>query len=468
MIAEEGSTADNFYIHTPICCPSRSETFTGRYLHNVKKAGQCPEGYNGHDDQGNACCMHVDEVLVNNFTMARYMKEQAGYTVGMFGKYLNVCPQEPPPGFDAWFANGGGTYYSPEFSVKNIDGLPDGSWKGNATDYTTALVGNHSVAWIRKVVTEKKQPFLAFINPKACHEPFLPAPWYKDYWHPSWPAMAPRPPSFNTTKEQRANHHPTIANMDLLTEETTTCIDDTFRNRWRTLMSVDDVISEVISVTEELGVADNTYFLYSSDHGFQLGELNLAMDKRNVYEFDIKIHLVARGPGIKKGSHLTQPASNVDLAPTIMGLGGLTVQTDGKSLVPLLVDKSDPALPESVRRHIDSAPTAPWRDHVFVEYYYVGIGNKCGQKHPIEEQDNNFIALRYTPGSRYGNILYAEFQNGTDGFVAFDSPHFYELYDMDKDPWQLNNIYNTTTPAVRDALHRELHQWLACKGAACP
>jgi N-acetylglucosamine-6-sulfatase len=49
----------------------------------------------------------------------------------------------------------------------------------------------------------------------------------------------------------------------------------------------------------------NSYFIYSSDHGFQLGELNLPQDKRNVYEFDTKIHMIARGPGIAPGSHFT-------------------------------------------------------------------------------------------------------------------------------------------------------------------
>ena len=81
---EKGSHATNFFIHTPICCPSRAETMTGRYLHNVKKPvaeGQCGTAYNGHDDAGNACCMHVDEVLVNNFTFARHLKEQGGYKV---------------------------------------------------------------------------------------------------------------------------------------------------------------------------------------------------------------------------------------------------------------------------------------------------------------------------------------------------------------------------------------------------
>ena len=95
----------------PPGCPSRSETVTGRYLHNVHTPPvekQCNESYSGQDDAGNVCCMHVDEVLVNNYTMAKYMKEQKGYTSGMFGKYLNNCPDTAQPGWDAWFANGGG------------------------------------------------------------------------------------------------------------------------------------------------------------------------------------------------------------------------------------------------------------------------------------------------------------------------------------------------------------------------
>ena len=84
---------------------------TGRYLHNVKRPveqQQCAAGYDGSTTDGDRCCMHVDEVLVNNYTMAKYMKEQKGYTSGMFGKYLNNCPDMAQPGWDAWFANGGG------------------------------------------------------------------------------------------------------------------------------------------------------------------------------------------------------------------------------------------------------------------------------------------------------------------------------------------------------------------------
>ena len=56
----------------------------------------------------------------------------------------------------------------------------------------------------------------------------------------------------------------------MITAEAADVIEDVFKNRWRTLMSVDDVISEVIGLCGELGVENNTYFFYSSDHGFQL------------------------------------------------------------------------------------------------------------------------------------------------------------------------------------------------------
>merc|ERR550537_771217 len=111
-----------------------------------------------------------------------------------------------------------------------------------------------------------------------------------------------------------------------------------FKNRWRTLMAVDDVIGALVATVEELGLLDSTYFFYSSDHGFQLGQFNIPMDKRHVYEWDTKIHLLARGPGIKPGSSFSNPGTQIDIAPTFLGLAGLTPpeHMDGHSIVPFL------------------------------------------------------------------------------------------------------------------------------------
>jgi hypothetical protein len=68
-------------------------------------------------------------------------------------------------------ANGGGDYYSPQFNTAGVSDLapyfmPDGGWQGNDTDYTTAVVGNVSLSWMRKVAKGPK-PFFAYIAPKV-------------------------------------------------------------------------------------------------------------------------------------------------------------------------------------------------------------------------------------------------------------------------------------------------------------
>merc|ERR1719460_2012525 len=129
----------------------------------------------------------------------------------------------------------------------------------------------------------------------------------------------------------------------MITTDASRIITGVFKNRWRTLMAVDDVIAHVVRTVDELGLIDNTYFFYSSDHGFQLGQFNIPMDKRHVYEWDTKIHLLAKGPGIKPGSSFSAPGTQVDIAPTLLGLAGIKppAYMDGHSIVPFLVASGD-------------------------------------------------------------------------------------------------------------------------------
>lgn len=499
LMQDAGVYASNWYIHTPICSPSRSELLTGRYFHNIKKVG----------GKGYCAGMHVNYTKVDEGHFGKILKH-AGYTTGMFGKYVNEMNQVSSDGWDAWLANGGGNYIAPQFATKNIDGLPDGSvqFSKDPSNYSTAVIGNASLAWIRKVAKEGK-PFLAYIAPKAAHEPFNPAVWYRDYWDPSWPKHEPRPENWNCSFESRKNHHGNIATEPMITQETSSIITGVFKNRWRTLMSVDDVIGDVIALVDKLGLLDSTYFFYSSDHGFQLGQFNIPMDKRQVYEWDTKIHLLARGPGIKQGSSFSAPGTQVDIAPTLLGLAGVKAPTtmDGHSIVPFLVDNGHEGLLDSTRRHLKDIGElggyrASWRKEVFIEYYYCSWNIKCTGKgatddypnqdsncanlvdnsdcwfsRPIPTSDptcyatedltNNFIALREIGQA---NTTYAEFQTGDMSIanVEFDNVSFVEFYNLTQDPWQMQNLAKTAPSETLAPLHTRLLQWFKCAGSSCP
>jgi len=499
LMEEAGMQASNWYIHTPICSPSRSELLTGRYFHNVKQEGPS--------------YMHVNYTTVNENHFLKILKEEAGYTTGLFGKYVNVMPKSPPEGFDAWLANGGGDYIGPEFQAKNIDGIVDGKVKFGEFHYTTAVVGNTSIQWIKKVAGQGK-PFFAYIAPKAAHEPFIPAPWYLEHWDESWPAHEPRPENWNCSFESRKNHHGTVATEPMITEFAAKIVTGVFKNRWRTLMSVDDVIGDVVQTVSDLGLLDSTYFFYSSDHGFQLGQFNILMDKRHVYEWNTKIHLLARGPGIQAGSVMPMPGTQVDIAPTLLGLAGVRAPSsmDGKSIVPFLVDPLSNDLFDSTREHLQSLGDLAvyrdaWRNEVFIEYYFCDNNVKCTVEcdsgvptgdyphkdsncvdlannadcwcqgkpsdvsstcYATETPANNFIALRMFDDE---GTLYAEFQSGNElnEDIKFDAVDFVEHYHVGKDTWQMHNLHSDSSLSPkREVLSKRLHEWFLCAGSTCP
>jgi hypothetical protein len=103
--------------------------------------------------------------------------------------------------------------------------------------------------------------------------------------------------------------------------------------------------------------------------------------KWHVYENDIRVPMMIRGPGILPNSTFAQPATNVDIMPTILELAGVDTPTsmDGRSVLPLLFSRElITQVPEQTRRQWTAAMTGPrtagkWRPGVLVEY--LGLGD---------------------------------------------------------------------------------------------
>lgn len=105
---------------------------------------------------------------------------------------------------------------------------------------------------------------------------------------------------------------------------------------------MDTTIGQLMAKLDELGIADRTYVIYTSDHGAQGGNANgpLANGKGTVWEGGIRVPLIVRGPGVKAGTLSHVRASTVDLFPTMAAIARVTEPMpkglEGGSLGPVL------------------------------------------------------------------------------------------------------------------------------------
>ena len=172
----------------------------------------------------------------------------------------------------------------------------------------------------------------------------------------------------------------------------------------------------------------------------------------------------------------------VDLAPTMLGLAGIATpeSMDGKSLVGLVVTRPQEA-PPSIRLHLAQltatsdigesghdtvgvAPPVPRREASFVEYYNQGPW-EVGKRHALDDWSNTYIGL-YVRSTTKGHLKYGEYDPyGKQS--EFKSVYFYELFDLDKDPFELHNIFNSSSAELKAWLHTTVRAYYECAGASC-
>lgn len=290
LIGDRGATFSNALVHSPICAISRSELQSGRYLYNIKSNNLPTPVKKGMASAGNGGQHHVNYtglVAQNNF--GKFLHDQAGYTCGMFGKWMNEYNTEVAPGWDRWFAGMGygnlsyvdsesptGTYIACPYELGSCENAPH-------MGYTTSLIGNKSLEWLRKVAPQSATvPFFAYVAVTAPHLPDVPPPWYgcgnascPSVWPtvhprkhpPAWYAdcagvKSPRLPNFNM---DGTGFHEQIASQLPFDDEAIRYVDKVAVMRCLTLLAVDDTVAELAGALDELQVSNHTYFVYSSD-----------------------------------------------------------------------------------------------------------------------------------------------------------------------------------------------------------
>ena len=255
MIRDQGVFFSNAFVHTPICCPSRSSYLTGNYIHNHGAINNTLEGN---------CASESWISGPEKRTYATFAK-RAGYQTAYIGKYLNQYGfskpgasgvKHIPEGWDRWLGLVGNSLYY-NYNVSN-QGVNEVHGDDYAKDYFTDLIANTSIEFIHTTAKEHPgAPFLLVAATPAPHYPFTPAPQYS---HTYDGHNAPRTPNWNF---HDPNRHWLVRSQPQMTEGVTNESDATFRDRWGTILSVDDLVGGVFKALQETGVEENTYVVFA-------------------------------------------------------------------------------------------------------------------------------------------------------------------------------------------------------------
>ncbi|MBV6391575.1 MAG: Choline-sulfatase [Anaerolineales bacterium] len=430
LIGEQGATLDNYFVTTPICCPSRASMLRGQYAHNTDILQNTP---------GFARFYKLDE---EKDTLNVWL-QGAGYRTALFGKYLNNYPVNAgrnyvPPGWTDWAAfianrDEGNFFY--DYVMNENGSLAE--YGDSPEDYSTDVILEKSLAFIESSVAADS-PFFLFVSVYAPHGPAIPAARHEAL---DYAAAYPQKPSFN---EADLSDKPRLIQRlasggDEFDEDDASVF---FQGRVRSLQAVDELVETLVQTLEQNGELDDTYIVFASDNGFHLGEHGLPSGKGTAYEEDIRAPFMMRGPGIEPGITVSQAIANIDFAPTVAEIAGVAPPdfVDGRSFLPFL-----------------SGGEAPWREGILIEFGYIDE-EAISEALSDPEGDNLLMGIAGGAfrGIRGADYVYVEYANDE-----------VEFYDLTADPHQLENLAGRLNAETLAQLHAKLDALKICEAETC-
>ena len=428
-IANEGARMDAVYCTNSICGPSRASILTGKFSH----VNGFYKNVDGGDFNG------------EQLTFPKIFQKN-GYETAVIGKWhLGTTPT----GFDYskvlinW--GGQGTYYNPQFCINGTDTVVETKL------HVTKAIENDCLDWLSNRDTTK--PFMLLYQFKAPHRDWRPDSMYHELFTDF---DFPLPETFNDDYEGRlaasenmmeiGNHlnrrdmkqipPPGLSRRDSLRwlaygdkgqywSPNDTLTGDALKywkfqtyikDYLRTVAGIDRAVGSVLDYLEENGLSENTLVVYTSDQGFYLGEHGW-FDKRWMYEESFKMPFVIKNPKtIKPGTTSDAMVMNVDFAPTLLDMAGLEIPSEmqGKSF--------KGAFEGELKNE---------RKSVYYHYYEWPIWHKVQPHYGVRTDRYKLMHFYYSMDE-------------------------WELYDLETDPNEIDNIYAEASPELIESLKKEL------------
>ena len=418
-IANEGMRFDNCFCTNSICAPSRAVILTGTYNH-----------INGVT----TLATHIDG---RQLTFPKLF-QQAGYQTAMIGKWhLGRGGVHDPTGFDYWnVLPGQGLYHNP----KMIEMGEEKVYEGYVTDIITDLC----IDWLDG--GDQNRPFMMMYHHKAPHRAWEPdekhAHMYEDEDIPEpetlWDDYSNRASAAEAAK-MRVDRDMNETDLKGSAPEG---LSEEDKKRWnyqkyikdylRCVASIDDNVGRMLDYLDENELTENTIVVYTSDQGFFLGDHGW-YDKRFMYEESLRMPFIIRYPkDIKPGSVNTDMIINTDFAPTFLDYAGIDIpQTfQGSSIRPLLNNET----PED------------WQTSMYYRYWMHLAHHHVYAHYGVRTHKHKLI------------YYYADGLN-QEGSIEDTKEPEWELFDLEKDPYELNSVYDdpdyaSVVSQLKDELHR--------------
>jgi arylsulfatase A-like enzyme len=371
-LAAEGVHFRNAFVTTSICCVSRASYFTGRMCR-----------HHGVGDFNTPLPPRVLE------TSLPAMLKAAGYRTGIVGKW-GIGGREPRELFDMWDAWGGQGEYAIRVGDDLIHNSEYLSWRARQF-----LAG-----------CRRDQPFCLLVLFKAPHDKFLPDP-RDSHLFDDLTIVPPKTATQAHFKQMPPFLQRSLgkkrADDDIPTPEK---YQQYVKDYLRLIAGVDRAVGQILCDLDRRCYSNDTVVVFGSDNGYFLGERGL-VHKWLMYEESIRVPLIVRYPPLPAamcGQKIDALALNIDLAPTLYDLAGLTPppQLDGHSLRPLL----------------EGRPVS-WRTDFFYEHHF--------------DANGTIPRVEGVRGKRWKYITYPS-----------ESKPCEELFDLVSDPHEEHNLAATT------------------------
>ena len=469
-IAARGTRFDRFYVASPICMPNRASLMTGRptSLHGVRHNGipLAPSAATFTDvlrEAGYATALigksHLSPMSGRPSPLGPSPAREALLPEAVKGRFRNARDlHEPAPdaielpfyGFDhvelaskhsvnagghhdAWLRDRGpdiAAWLDPRNHKPHNYSVPQAHRTALPEAlYPTAFIRDRAVAFLRN--HERSRPFFLFVSFPDPHHPFSPPGKYWDMYDPddmpldaSIGAHRNPPPPLEHVRRRSAAADNTNARTMKAFAATPHEIQEAAALTCGMIAMIDDAVGDILAAATETELAASTVTIFTADHGDYLGDHGLLLKGPLHFQSVVRVPFIWREPGQTQARTVTEMASTLDIAKSVLRRCGLQPYNGihGLDLAPLVT--GDGAFP-------------------------------CRERLLIEEEIDN-SEYGFEPPKKIRTLLTDRFR-----FTVFLDEPWGELYDLAADPLETRNLWDDAGHAeVKSGLYQTMAEEL--------